>query len=89
MSRTYGQMMEEALSIKTQEEADKWFIKEVKHMKKHQPEWTLAKCADTVRSNLGYMAGYYDKEVSEHVHKFWSATHPIFGSPSYWDNFQK
>lgn len=85
MSRTCGEMMEEAIAIKTQEEADKWFKKEVKAMKEGNPDWPMSECADTVRSNLGYMAGYYDKSVSEHVHKFFGANHPIFGKPSYWD----
>ena len=85
MSKTYGQMMDEALAIKTQEEADKWFLKEVKIMKEANFDWSLDKCASVVRSNLGYMAGYYSQDVSEHVHKFWNANHPIFGGPSYWN----
>ena len=85
MSKTYGQMMDEALKIQTQEEADKWFLEEVKFMKTSNPEWSLDKCASVVRHNLGYMAGYYDKKVSEHVHKFFGANHPIFGAPGYWD----
>ena len=85
MGKTYGDMMKEALAIKTQKEADIWFKKEVKIMHKANPDWSLKKCADVVRSNLGYIAGYYDQSVSEHVHKFFGANHPIFGSPSYWD----
>lgn len=84
MSRTYGEMINEALSIDNQEDADKFFIKEVKVMQDANPDWSPEKCASTVRSNLGYMAGYYSQEVSEHVKKFWGANHPIFGKPGYW-----
>jgi hypothetical protein len=83
-AKTYGQMMDEALAIKTQEEADKWFLEEVKFMQEANPDWSPEKCAEVVRSNLGYMAGYYSREVSEHVHKFWGANHPVFGGPGYW-----
>ena len=85
MSKTFGDMMREALEIKTQARADEWFKEEVEIMKGHNLDWSMSKCADTVRSNLGYMAGYYDRSVSEHVQKFWGANHPIFGNPSYWD----
>lgn len=85
---TYGEMMKEALAIKTQAEADKWFEAKVKDMYENygkKESKTLADCADIMRSNLGYMAGYYDKSTSEHVHKFFGANHPIFGGPGYWD----
>lgn len=84
MSKTYGEMMSEALAINNQEDADKWFLGEVKIMHEANKDWPLDKCASVVRSNLGYMAGYYSRETSEHVHKFWNANHPIFGGPSYW-----
>lgn len=86
MSKTYGEMMKEALVIKTQEEADEWFKKEVEFMQEANPSWSLTKCADVVQSNLGYMAGYYDKSASEHVKKFFGTNHPIFGDPSYLDS---
>lgn len=86
MNRTYGQMMKEVFAIKTQEEADKWLEKEVIYMNKKNTSWSVNKCRDTVKSNLGYMAGYYDKSVSLKVHKFFGANHPIFGEPSYWDS---
>ena len=85
MEKTYGEMMKEALAIKTQEKADKWFKEEIKAMKQANSTWPLSECADVVRSNLGYMAGYYDKKTSEHVNKYFGANHPIFGTPSYWD----
>jgi len=86
MSKTYDEAMREALAIKTQEEADIWFKEEVKFMKEHNPHWDLGECANVVRQNLGYMAGYYDKSASEHVQKFFGADHPLFGKPDYWDN---
>ena len=82
--KTFGDMMRECLAIKTQEEADVWFAEEVKTMQEANPEWSPEECVKTVRSNLGYMAGYYDKQASEHVAKFFSANHPIFGGPEYW-----
>ena len=88
MSKTYGQMMEEALSITTQDEADKFFLRQVSAMKEGNQSWSMEKCAEVVRSNLGYMAGYYDKSASIHVHKFFGAAHPIFGGPGYWDTMK-
>lgn len=85
MSKTFSDMMKECFAIKTQEEADKWFKAEVDIMHEANPSWPMSKCASAVRSNLGYMAGYYDKAASEHVHKFFNADHPIFGGPGYWD----
>ena len=38
MGKTYGDMMKEALAIKTQKEADIWFKKEVKIMHKANPD---------------------------------------------------
>lgn len=83
MSKTFGDMMKEALAIRTQEEADVWFAKEVQDMKAAKPELDIEKCATIVRSNLGYMAGYYDDSAAQHVHKFFSANHPVFGGPGY------
>ena len=88
MNKTYGQMMDEALKINNQEDADNWFLGEVKTMKKANPTWNGKKCASVVRHNLGYMAGYYDNKVSEHVAKYWGADHPIFGNASYWDTLK-
>lgn len=42
MSRTCGEMMREALAIKTQKEANKWFKKEVTFMKKCNPNWSMS-----------------------------------------------
>ena len=86
MNKTYGEMMKEAMAIKTQEEADDFLKREVTCMKEHNPTWSLEKCESVVKSNLGYMAGYYDQTASLHVQKFWGANHPIFGGPSYWGN---
>ena len=81
--KTYGQMMNEALAINNQDEADKWFAEEVKAMQEANPEWDSEKCVSVVRSNLGYMAGYYNDNVAQHVHKFFNANHPIFGGSDY------
>ena len=75
--------MKEALEITTQEKADKWLVTRVEEMNKNNPTWTWERCAETVRSNLGYMAGYYDSSVAQHIHKFFGANHPIFGGHDY------
>lgn len=41
-----------------------------------------------IRSNLGYMAGYYDQETAQKVHDLFGADHPIFGTPDYWTRLQ-
>lgn len=83
MSKTFGEMMDEAIAIKTQKEADEWFRKKCEVMQEAHPEWDIEKCASVVRSNLGYMAGYYDDKVAKHIHKFFNADHPVFGGHDY------
>lgn len=34
---------------------------------------------DVAKSNLGYFAGYYDKETSKKIYDLFGAAHPIFG----------
>ena len=86
MSKTINGLMKEALAIKTQEEADKFFAEYLDVVKEANPKWSLRECKGVVRSNLGYMAGYFNKEAAEHMKKFFKANHPIFGEPDYWDN---
>ena len=78
MSKTYGQQMDEALACKTKKEAVIWLHNEAAEMSKETGR-PVKECAEMIKSNLGYMAGYYDKEIAAKVLKLFSAPHPVFG----------
>jgi len=84
MSKTYGEQFKEAMACRTQEQADEWFARELEEMTGLNGK-SRKENAAILRSNLGYMAGYYDKSASEHVARFFGANHPIFGAPDYRD----
>lgn len=78
-----GEWFESAMKCTTKEEADVWFASEVrKHVEEYGQDPKEA--AGILRSNLGYVAGYYDQATSQKVHDLFGADHPIFGGPSYW-----
>lgn len=84
MSKTYGEQFKEAM-CQTREEADKWLQTEIQRYKDEFGE-EADKAKNIILCNLGYMAGYYSKKESEHIHNMFGADHPIFGGPNYWDN---
>lgn len=82
--KTYGEQFKEAMACKTREKAEEWLKNEIKrHVSLYGGTPDEAK--SIILSNIGYMAGYYSKEHSEHIHKMFGAVHPIFGTPDYWD----
>lgn len=77
---TYAQQFDSAMKCKTRKEAQVWFEKEVRrYWVEHGIKKT--KAMEIILSNLGYMAGYYDRSVSEKVWKLFGAEHPVFGPP--------
>lgn len=86
MSKTYGEQFKDALKCTTKEEAMAWLDKEVAEICA-DPEVT--KTPDEMRkivlSNLGYMAGYYDRETAQKIYDLFGAVHPVFGAPGYHD----
>lgn len=86
--QTYGEQFKSALKCKTVGQAKKWLDKEVEELAK-EPTCKFKRkeeIKNAILSNLGYMAGYYDKETSEKIYKLFSAEHPVFGKPEYWDS---
>lgn len=41
---------------------------------------TRNEALDVLRSNLGYMAGYYGNDVRKEIEEMYGAEHPVFGS---------
>lgn len=80
--QTYGKQMDSAMKCETPEEAEFWMEREVAHyVEKHSKSPTEA--MHIIKSNLGYMAGYYDDATAEKIHRLFYAVHPIFGSSTY------
>jgi hypothetical protein len=81
--QTIGDWFAEALKCETKEAAQEWFAAQVKqHVELYGQAPDEAECI--LRSNLGYMAGYYDQATSQKVYDLFGAAHPIFGGPGYW-----
>jgi hypothetical protein len=77
---TMGELFNLALYLaKTNpEEAEEFFYKYVNciSMEKHL-SWDES--IRVAKSNLGYFAGYYDKETCDIIYKVYDTQHPIFG----------
>ncbi len=81
---TYGNQFSNAMRYETKEEAEEWLEKEVCHiMEFHGLGKTVPEAIEIIRSNLGYMAGYYDHETAQKVHRLFGAVHPVFKSADY------
>ena len=80
--KTFGEQFKSALKCKTPQDAEMWIEKEVEHFVTYHgksPEEAVAH----IKSNLGYMAGYYSDEVAKTIHRLFNAVHPIFGTSTY------
>lgn len=86
MSKTYGEQFDSAMACTTREEAAVWLEQEAQDLMRRWPKECpdLETAKGTLRSNLGYMAGYYDQATAQKVHDLFGADHPIFGAPDYW-----
>jgi len=75
---TYKDQFESAMKCTTKEEADLWLVIEVD---RYEREFGIPanEALATIRINLGYMAGYYDRGTSAKVRDLFGAMHPIFG----------
>lgn len=74
---TIGEKYGPAMKITDQAEADKYFEECVQHMMSFGK--SRAEAESIERKNLGYYAGYYDRETRERVEQLFSCVHPIFG----------
>jgi len=76
---TYQEMFDSAMKCTTKEEADAWMDAEVSRRVSDEPSVPDSEARDVIKSNLGYMAGYYDDSVRDKVRDLFGALHPIFG----------
>lgn len=79
---TYSQQFKAALACETNEQAEVWMEKEVEHYVEHHGK-TPTEAIAIIKSNIGYMAGYYDDETARKIHRLFNAVHPIFGTSTY------
>lgn len=77
---TYGEIYSYACEeIFHPVEAQDFMNRAIKHIVDHNPSITIDKATEIFKSNIGYIAGYYDFPVRERVNELFGAIHPIFG----------
>jgi len=78
---TIGEVFDEALRLaKTdKDEAQDFFYQYVNHIS-FVNKYSWDKSIEIAKSNLGYFAGYYDKEVCDIIYNTYQCSHPIFGN---------
>lgn len=76
LGQTYGVLVK----AQTQEEATELFSDLLEYGIDQEPDKDPAQIEATMRSNLGYYAGYYSLETQQRVEKLYGAVHPIFGT---------
>jgi hypothetical protein len=69
-----------AMNVKTKAEAQEQLNRVIEYLQYRNPSWDSEKVEVTAKENIGYYAGYYDKETWERVYRLYNTTHPIFGS---------
>ena len=75
---TYGEALDPAMGITTQEDADQYLKDYIAYIEK----WPLesGETAEQIaKITLGYYAGYCDNETRERVERLFKCSHPIFG----------
>lgn len=83
---TCGQQFESAMKCETPADAERWMDAEVKHAVQFHGQ-TVTEAVEIIKSNLGYMAGYYDDAAAQKIKRLFSAVHPIFGMADYHKSF--
>ncbi len=87
---TIGEKYRPVAKVKTREEAMEYFEELVQYnmeVSDHSQEQAI----DIEKQNIGYYAGYYDRETMQRIHKLFLTSHPIFGekSPTPTEAFEK
>jgi hypothetical protein len=77
--KTIGEKYRPAMKITDPEEARRYFEELVRHNMANS-DHTRKQAEDIERSNLGYFAGYYDKDTRIRVERLFYCVHPVFGS---------
>ena len=76
---TYAEAYRPAMEITDPQDAKEYFEALVTRQIMHCGK-TRVEAEKIERSNLGYWAGYYDRETAVRVLKLFGAAHPIFGT---------
>ena len=79
---TSGEQFDAAMKCETREEAEEWLEGETRHLVDYH-EKSVPEAIEIIKSNLGYMAGYYEHETAQKVHRLFNAVHPVFKSANY------
>ena len=80
--KTFGEQFQSALACETREEAEAWMETEVTHYVEHHVK-SVTEAIEIIKSNIGYMAGYYGDKEAQKIHRLFHAVHPIFGTADY------
>ena len=68
------------MQVTTQVEADRYFAELISEARKENGARSVEEIISTLRSNLGYYAGYYDEDTRRRVERLFHCAHPIFGA---------
>lgn len=77
---TIGDLLDPAMKITDQEEADVYFEALVAYGMTTAPEISRKDAEARMREYLGYHAGYHSRETRLRVERLFKCVHPIFGS---------
>lgn len=75
---TYGEILQPAMAVETQEQADE-FMKLYVAWGMKQHGWSESHARDLAMQNIGYYTGYCDNETAKRVLNLFNTSHPIFG----------
>jgi hypothetical protein len=81
--KTIGELYGPASEVFTEDDADVYFEEVCDYIMTayvDSASITRAEAAEIARSNIGYMAGYYDKPVRDRMFKLFKCEHPVFGT---------
>lgn len=77
-SLTFGEILDPAMKVETQEEAANYFERYVSYLMRHYSQ-DRERAEHVAKSNIGYWAGYYDSETAARVYDLFGFGHPLFG----------
>lgn len=79
---TYADILPPAMNIARRgdhDEAQQFMDAYAAYLREQKPRWTDEQIDATIKSNLGYYAGYYGPDTRDAVRDVFGALHPIFG----------
>ncbi|HWT40984.1 MAG TPA: hypothetical protein VN081_07025 [Dongiaceae bacterium] len=79
---TYGETLGPAMQITDANAAKQYFddyVAYLENMLEHAPRTDDMTAEQIARINIGYYAGYYDRQTRERVEHLFLCAHPIFG----------